>query len=125
MKVAISSTNQDMDSQIDARFGRCPFFIVVEIEQNKIKGFKAVQNTAMMQGGGAGITAAQIVGNAKADAVIGINFGPRAFGVLNQLNIDLYQGIPGTIKENVQNFIDGKLQKIEAATGPMGTGPMS
>ena len=123
MKISVSSTGEGINSPIDARFGRCPFFIIVEVKEKKIKSSKAIENTAMLQGGGAGITAAQIVGNEGVDAVIGINFGPRAFGVLQELGVELYQGIQGSIKENIQQFIDGKLPKIGAATGPMGMGP--
>jgi predicted Fe-Mo cluster-binding NifX family protein len=30
MKIAISSTGPDLDAQIDPRFGRCPYFVVVD-----------------------------------------------------------------------------------------------
>jgi len=125
MKIAISSTGEKIENEMDAKFGRCPYFLIVEIEDKKIKNTKAVENTAAMQGGGAGITAAQIVGNEDVNAVIAINFGPRAFTVLNELKIDIYQGAPGTVAENVQQFIDEKLAKIEEATGPMGIEPKS
>ena len=125
MKVAISSTGKGLDNQIDMKFGRCPYFILLEIEGEKIKSSKAVENTAMMQGGGAGTSAAQIVGNENVKAVIGTNFGPRAFGVLQQLKIEIYQGIQGTVKENIQQFIKGKLTKLTGATGPMGMEPKS
>ncbi len=120
MKIAISSTGEKLENEMDAKFGRCPYFLIVEIEDGKIKGTKAVENTAAMQGGGAGITAAQIVGNEGVNAVIAINFGPRAFTVLKELEIDIYQGAPGTVAENIQQFIDEKLAKLEEATGPIG-----
>jgi len=123
MKVAISSIGKNLESRIDPKFGRCPFFIIVVIKEGDIKSSKVIENTAMMQGGGAGIAAAQIVGNESVDAVIGVNFGPRAFGVLQELETKLYQGIQGTVKENVQQFIDGKLQELSKATGPMGMDP--
>ncbi len=123
MKIAISSTGKDLESEVDVRFGRCSYFIIVEIEGKEIKSNKAIENTAMMQGSGAGITAAQVVGNEDVDAVIGINLGPRAFSVLEQLGIEIYQGIQGTVKENVQQFVEGKLLKLTGATGPMGMGP--
>lgn len=123
MKIAISSTGEDINSPIDPKFGRCPFFMLAEVEDKKIKNSKAIKNTAMLQGGGAGITAAQIIGNEGADAIIAVSFGPRAFGVLSELNIEMYQGIQGTVEENIQQFIEGKLKKIETATGPMGMGP--
>lgn len=116
MKIAISSTGEGLDSQVDSRFGRCPKYIIVEIDNKKIKSEKTIDNPAMMQGGGAGIAAAQTIGNEKVDAVITANIGPNAFAVLNQLNIAVYQAT-GVIKDVVQQFIDGKLTKISAATG--------
>ena len=121
MKIAISSTGKDLDSVVDARFGRCSYFLIVEIEENKIKDFKAIENTAKAQMGGAGIASSQIVANEKPDAVITVNTGPRAFQVLNQLNISIYRG-NGKIKSVVRNFIEGKLKKISDATGPMHMG---
>lgn len=118
MKIAISSTGKDLESEVDARFGRCIYFLIVEIENKKVKSFKAIENTASTQGGGAGPTAAQIVANEKVDAVISVNFGPRAFDVLQQLEIEIYQG-NGKIKEVIQQFINSKLQKVSSATGPM------
>ena len=32
MKIAISSTGKDLDCQIDPRFGRCQYFIIVDPE---------------------------------------------------------------------------------------------
>jgi len=123
MKIAVSSSGESLDSPVDPRFGRCPFFIIVELDGKDIKDTRAVKNTAMMQGGGAGITAAELVGNQGADAIIAFNYGPRAFGVLSELGIEMYQGVQGTVKENIEQYVQGKLEKISTATGPMGMGP--
>ena len=120
MKIAISSIGKNLESEVDSRFGRCPYFIIMEIdkEKKKIENKKTIENPAITQFGGAGPTAAQLVGNEKIDAVISVNLGPRAFQVLNQLGIKIYQG-KGKIKDVVQDFMDGKLTEIEDATGPM------
>ena len=122
-KIAVSSTGQDIESDVDMRLGRCPYFLIVDIEDKKLKDVKAIENTAAMQAGGAGITAAQTVANEKVDAVITGNIGPRAFGVFNQLGIKIYPA-QGKIKDVIQQFIDGKLAEITSPTGPMymGTG---
>ncbi len=117
MKIGISSTGNDLESEVDVRFGRCPYFVIVEIKDKEIKGVKAIENTAAGQAGVAGITAAQIVANEKVEAVISVNMGPRAFDVFQQLGIDIYQG-EGKIKDVVEQFIKGKLTKISAPTGP-------
>ena len=119
MKIAISSTGDKLDSHISTVFGRCQYFFIVEIEDKVIKSSKAIENLAVNQFGGAGITAAQTVGNEKVEAVISGAIGPRAFSVLQQLGIKIYTGKTGTVEENLKDFIEGKLNKIEEP-GPMG-----
>ena len=121
MKIAISSTGETLESQVDARFGRCPYFLIAEIENKEIKNVKAIENTAVDQMGGAGISAAEIVANEKVDVIITVNMGPRAFSVFGQFEIEIYQG-QGKVKDVVQEFIDGKLKEITDATGPQHVG---
>jgi len=122
MKIAISSIGQDdLSSELSPIFGRCPFFVIVEIENNEIKNHKHIENKAVMQAGGAGIMAAQTVANEKVDAVISNAVGPRAFDILQQLNIEVYKAQGATVKEAVDLFIQGKLSKINAP-GRMGIG---
>ena len=123
MKIAISSTGKNLESEIDARFGRCNYFLIVEIDKEKkeIKNVKAIENTAQAQMGGAGITAGEIVAREKVEAVITTNLGPRAFSVFGQFGIEIYQG-QGKIKDAVQDFINGKLKKMSEATGPQHMG---
>jgi len=121
MKIAISSTGKDLESEVDAKFGRCNYFLIVEIEDNKIKDFKAIENTAKEQMGGAGIVAGEIVANEKVDVVITKNLGPRAFSVFEQFKTKVYSG-KGKIQEVVQDFIEGKSEELTNATGPQHIG---
>ena len=120
MKIGVSSSGEGIESQVDVRFGRCPYFVIVDVDEEgkKIKESKTIKNTAAGQFGGAGVSASQLVGNEKVDAVIGSNVGPRAFQVLNQLGIEIYEG-QGKIKDVIQELLEGKLEKIGEATGPM------
>jgi len=122
MKIAISSIGQDdLSSELSPIFGRCPFFVIVEIENNEIISHKRIENKAVMQAGGAGPMAAQTVANEKVNAVISNAVGPRAFDILQQLNIEVYKAQGATVKEAVDLFIQGKLSKINAP-GMMGIG---
>ena len=121
MKIAISSTGNNLESEVDSRFGRCNYFLIVEIKDNKIKDFKAIENTAKEQMGGAGIMAGEIVAKQKVDAIITVNLGPRAFSVFEQFKINIYQG-EGKINKVIQDFLDKKLKELTNANGPQHVG---
>jgi len=112
MKIAISSTGKDINSNVDIVFGRCPFFIIAEIADKKIVKIEAIKNISAEKLGGAGISAAQAVVEKGVKAVITGNVGPRALDVLRQFKVEIYNG-SGSIKEALQKFIDGKLEKIQ------------
>jgi len=111
MKVCLSSLGKDVNSKLSEVFGRCPYFIFVQIDNNQITKTEILENTSASQQGGAGISSAQIVAENNADAVITGTVGPRALDVLNQFNIKIFSGA-GLVKEVVQEFISGKLKQI-------------
>jgi predicted Fe-Mo cluster-binding NifX family protein len=123
MKIAISATGGDLESNVDLRFGRCAYFIIVETEGIEIKGHEAVQNTGDQATRGAGITAAQIVADKGVEAVITGNIGPNAFAVLSQTGINIFTGVGAIpVKDAVEKYLKGELEETTAPTGP-GFGP--
>lgn len=118
LRIAISSTGKDLDADVDSRFGRCPYFLIVEIDENNnaIKSFRSIDNEAREARGGAGITSAEIIANENPDAVISKNIGPKAFQIFEQLGIKVFNG-EGRIKDVVKGFIEGKLEEIKSTTG--------
>ena len=110
MKIAVSSTGKDLDSKVSEVFARCPYFVIAEIENEKIQRVETMENKIANQLGQAGISVAQLMAEKNINAVITGNIGPRALDVLNQFNIAIYYG-DGVIKNVLQEFIDGKLKK--------------
>ncbi|MCK4319604.1 NifB/NifX family molybdenum-iron cluster-binding protein [Candidatus Micrarchaeota archaeon] len=121
MKIAISSTGKGIESQIDARFGRCVYFVIAEVKDKKIEEIKSIENPSINVGGGAGISAAELVANEGVKAVITGNVGPRAISVFSQFGIKVYS-TTGKVKDALDNFVEGKLEELNSATGPMGSG---
>ncbi len=119
MKIGVSSTGGSLDAQIDPRFGRCPYFVIVNSETMK---FETVANTASGAMSGAGIQAAQLVANRGAQAVLTGSVGPNAFQALSSAGISIITGVSGTVRGAVEKFKSGQLQKITAPTTPMGFG---
>ncbi|HIE13877.1 TPA: dinitrogenase iron-molybdenum cofactor biosynthesis protein [Candidatus Bathyarchaeota archaeon] len=116
MKVAVSSTGPSLDSQLDPRFGRCAYFIIVDTENFE---FEAIPNTAQYVAGGAGIQAAQIVASKGVQAVITGNVGPNAYQALSAAGIKIIIGAYGTVKDAVMKLKSGELKSSVAPTAPL------
>jgi predicted Fe-Mo cluster-binding NifX family protein len=112
MKIAVSSTGKSLESNVSDIFARCPYFIIVEIENGKIQKVETIENKNANQLGQAGISVAKFLAEKNVKAVITGNVGPRAFDVLKQFNIEIYQG-EGKVKEVIEKFIEGKLEKFK------------
>ena len=123
MKVAISSTGPDLEAQVDPRFGRCRYFVIVDSET---KEFEVLDNQAAVTRGGAGIQAAQMVANSRVDAVITGHLGPKAADTLVAAALKTYLGASGTVGEALQQYIDGHLKEASGPTveSHFGTGGM-
>jgi predicted Fe-Mo cluster-binding NifX family protein len=119
MKVAVSATGENLEAQIDPRFGRCQYFVIVDTET---MSFEVIPNTSQGASSGAGIQAAQAVANKGVLAVLTGNVGPNAFQALSASGINIITGVFGTIREAVEKFKGSQLQKITAPTTPMGFG---
>jgi predicted Fe-Mo cluster-binding NifX family protein len=113
MKVAIASTGKTLESEVSNVFGRCPYFIVAEVNK-EIGDFEAFENVSINQMGGAGISAAQTIAEKGVTAVIAGNVGPRALDVFGQFSIDTYRS-GGTVKDALQKLINSELVKNEAS----------
>jgi predicted Fe-Mo cluster-binding NifX family protein len=123
MKIAVSATAGSLDAIVDPRFGRCAYFVIVEVEGNEIKNTEAIQNPAATAIGGAGIQAAQLIANKGAEVLISGNMGPNAFSILSETGIKIVTGVAGiSVKEAVQRYLKGELKETRAPTMP-GFGP--
>ena len=113
MKICLSSTANNLDAQLDPRFGRCLYLIFIDTETMQ---FEAIPNLAGNTTGGAGIQAAQTIANKGAKVLVTGNVGPNAFKALSAAGIDIMTGASGSIREVVEKFKKGELSKTGAPT---------
>jgi len=114
MKIAISAGGNLLSSEMDERFGRCVYFIVLDTDS--ADNFVAIKNGAIDAGGGAGIKAAQTVIDAGVQAVVSGNFGPKAYDALSAADVKLYAVSAPTVKEALTLFTEGKARPLLSAT---------
>lgn len=110
MKLAISSLGENLEAQVDPRFGRCQYIIFFDTETEQ---FQAEKNGNVMAQGGAGIQTAQFVADKNTDVVITGNLGPNAVKTLHAANIKTFGNANGSIKQAIADFKAGKLQEIK------------
>lgn len=112
MKVCVTAAASGIDAPMDPRFGRCPFFVVVDLDSmNEI----SIPNANVDAASGAGIQAAQEVARQGVSALITGNIGPNAMQTLSAAKIDIYQHPGGiAVRAALEAFQKGELSKIEA-----------
>ena len=113
MKIGISSTGKDLDANIDARFGRCKYFIILDTAS---MDFEVLSNESAAASGGAGIRAAQTLAQKDLAAVLTGNIGPNAFQTLAAAGLKVFTGVNGTIRNAIEQFKQGKLHETESST---------
>jgi len=107
MKIAVTSKGDNLDSEVDPRFGRAAYIIIVDTDTLK---FEALDNSVNVNSfKGAGIQAGAMVAGKKVDALLTGFCGPNAFKTLNAANVKVGNNVTGTVKEAVQAFKDGKV----------------
>ncbi|NHI83134.1 MAG: dinitrogenase iron-molybdenum cofactor biosynthesis protein [Candidatus Thorarchaeota archaeon] len=108
-KICVTSTGKTLEAQIDPRFGRCAYFVIVD--PNTME-FEAISNTAVGASGGAGIQAAQAVSGKNIEAVVTGSVGPNAYSALASSDIKIMTGASGTVKSAVEMYKANKLSEI-------------
>ncbi|MCF6148717.1 MAG: dinitrogenase iron-molybdenum cofactor biosynthesis protein [Candidatus Kuenenia sp.] len=121
MKLCITSAGKDIESKIDERFGRSPYFLFVDTDT---MDFKAVPNTAETAGRGAGIRAVQLIVDNEADAVLTGVVGPNAFEALKAAKVNVYEGASelDTVKNAVEGFKKGDFKEVSCPAEGHGSG---
>ena len=111
MKIGVSSKGKDLEAQVDPRFGRCRYFLIVNTDS---MSSEVISNESVMASGGAGIQAAQTVVKAGVEVVVTGNMGPNAFQTLSAAGIKVVTGADGTINEAITKYKKGELKKTTA-----------
>jgi len=113
MKVAVSSKGTDLSSQVDPRFGRAAYIMIVDTDSME---FEAVDNSANVNSfKGAGIQAATVVHDKGAEVLMTGHCGPKAFETLQAAGVKVVNDVSGTIADAVEQLKTDKVAFTDAA----------
>ncbi len=110
MKVAVSAVEGSLDAQVDPRFGRSPYFVIVDVETME---FEALPNEGRFAASGAGIQAAQTIANKGVGAVLTGRVGPNACQAFSTAGIQVMAGVSGAVRDAIEKYKNRGLQQAD------------
>ncbi len=113
MKICVTAQGKDLNARVDPRFGRCPYFIIVDPQTLE---FEAIENSSVAAGSGAGIQSGQLMANKAVEVLLAGNIGPNAFTTLQAAGIRVITGVTGTVQDAVLRFNKGEFKEVSAPT---------
>jgi predicted Fe-Mo cluster-binding NifX family protein len=102
MKIAITAMGKEIDSQVDPRFGRAHYILIVHQDGTVSEAIDNGQNFNTMRG--AGIQTAKNLADRKVEVLLTGHCGPNAFRTLEAARIKVVVEQSGTVKEALDRF---------------------
>ncbi|NVM19114.1 MAG: dinitrogenase iron-molybdenum cofactor biosynthesis protein [Candidatus Lokiarchaeota archaeon] len=107
--IGIPSNGPELSDTISDHFGHCNYFVGIEIDEDKnLKKLFSLQNnghTGCME------PVMNMKERSVTDMIVG-GIGGRPYAGFTQYGIGLFKGVKGTLSENIQLFLQGKLQAL-------------
>ena len=113
MKIAVTSQGTDLDAQVDPRFGRASYILVVDSESFSFEVIDNKENVNALKG--AGIQAASMISDKGSEVLLTGFCGPNAFKVLKAAKIEVANDAAGSVRDAVKAYLDGKLPLSDKA----------
>lgn len=98
MIVAIPVEDKEAEGKVCPSFGRAPYYMIYNSDDQSLS---FMNNDAATAAGGAGIKAAQLLVDAKVEAVATPRCGKNAAEVLSGANIKIFQTSGDDLKSNM------------------------
>ena len=113
MKIAVTSKGTNLDSQVDPRFGRAAYILIIDSETFDFEVLDNKENVNALKG--AGIQAAKMVSEKQAEVLLTGFCGPNAFKAMKAAKIGVANNAEGSVRDAVKAYLDGKLPLSDEA----------
>ena len=119
MRVAVSvDDSSGLDSVVSPHFGRCPYYVLVDLEGEEVKKVSVVANDNY--GRHAPGTVPTFIQSQGADVMLAGGMGRRAVALFEQFGIQAVTGASGTVAHSLEQYLGGKLQGAEPCSTSLG-----
>ena len=112
MRIAISADDQDgLDSVVSPHFGRCPHYILVDVDGYEVKAVNAVDNPCHGQHAPGMVPA--FIHSQGVDVMLTGGMGGRAIAFFEQLGVEAVTGASGTVGHALELYLGGQLRGVQ------------
>lgn len=109
MRIAISTDdNRGLDSVVSPHFGRCPYYVLVDVEGREVRQVGAVENP--YYGHHTPGVVPEFIHTQGANVMLTGGMGRRAIAFFQQYGIEPVTGASGTVRHALEQYLSGALQ---------------
>ena len=109
MCVAISADDDNgLDSVVSSHFGRCPYYVLVDLDGQEVSRVSAVENPCYGQHRPGEVPG--FIQSQGADVMLAGGMGRRAIGFFQQYGIQVVTGASGTVRHALEQYLGGALR---------------
>ncbi len=109
MRIAVSADdNNGLDSVVSPHFGRCPYYILVDLEGQEVKQVNTVENLYYGQHQPGQVPG--FIHDQGANVMLTGGMGRRAITFFQQYGIQAVTGASGTVRHALEQYLGGGLQ---------------
>ena len=109
MRVAISADNGNgLDSVVSPHFGRCPYFVLVDLDGQEVKAVQAISNP--YYGNHQPGQVPGFIHSQGASVMLTGGMGRRAIMFFEEYGIEAATGASGTVRHTLEQYLGGALQ---------------
>lgn len=109
MRLAISADNDaGLDSVVSPHFGRCPYYILVEMDGHQVKTLRAVENPYYGRHEPGQVPF--FIQSQGAEVMLSGGMGRRAIAAFEQYGIQAVTGATGTVRHALAQYLAGVLE---------------
>lgn len=121
MRIAVSADdNHGLDGVVAPHFGRCPYYVLIDVEGTSVKQVTTVANPYYhhhQRGQVPGFIHSQ-----GAEVMLTGGMGGRALGLFAQCGVETVTGAYGTVRRALEGYLRGELRGADACGKSTGHG---
>ena len=112
MRIAVSAEgNHGLESVVSLHFGRCPYYVLADVESAQVKEVRVVENPYYGQHVPGQVPA--FIQSQGVDVMLTGGMGRRAIALFEEYGIEAATGAQGIVRRALESYLGGQLRGVK------------